>query len=142
MSNYTTFRVIKIIDEYSIVINGGINDDITLGEDIEIFIEGDEIKYEGEVLGTLDFVKAKLEVTEVYPKFAVCKNIVEEKEYHPTSFQKTLGASLSAFNELGGRTVVKTVEKKINIDETEATGRKTGDGIIRIGDLARLEISE
>ena len=139
MNSYITFKVIKIIDEYSLVINGGLIDDISVGDEIEIYLEGDEIKDpfdDNKVLGTLDFIKETLEVTEVYSKFAVCKKIKTEKIDHPSPLQK----AAASFSVLGGITETKTTIEKINIDKDEMSGRKIGDEIIRIGDLARVSL--
>lgn len=69
-------KVAKIIDEYSIVINGGKNFGIAPGDTLEIFVPGSEIKDPdtGESLGSLDFVKAKLVAKDVFPKMSVCRN--------------------------------------------------------------------
>lgn len=151
MISYSTFRVIKIIDEYSLVINGGLSDDISLGDEIEIYLEGDVITdpfNEYEELGTLDYVKEKLEVTEVYSKFSVCKKFKQEKIYQPSSLQKALSSaalnlsSISSISSLAGSTETKITVEKINVDQTKMSGRKTGDNIIGIGDLARLGLKE
>lgn len=138
MSNYKEFKVIKIIDEYSIVINGGLNEDVTIEEEVEIFIKGDSIEYDGEVLGTLDFIKERLEVTEVYLNFSVCKKIVKEKVYQPSGLER----ALASYNLFGGNTVTKISEGKIKVKQEEITGRKTGDETIRLGDSARIVISD
>jgi hypothetical protein len=141
MSKYSTFRVIQIIDEFSLVINGGLSHDISIGDEIEIFLEGDNVTdpfNENTILGTLDFIKDTLEVTEVYSEFAVCKKIVTEKVYHPSAMQR----AFNSYSGLSGTTETKTSVVKINVNKDEATGRKTGDETIRIGDIARLALSE
>lgn len=152
MSKYSTFRVIKIIDEYSLVINGGLSDDISRGDEIEIFLEGEEILdpfNDNNNLGTLDFIKDRLEVTEVYPKFSVCKKIATEKINKPSALQKALSVSavsavsaISGISSLYGTTETKTTVQKINIDKNEITGRTTGEKIIKIGDIARIALSD
>lgn len=146
MNNYTVFKVIKIIDEYSLVINGGITDDISVGDEIEIFLEGDEIKdpfNDDEVLGTLDFIKETLEVTEVYPNFSVCKKFHIEKIHHPSPLQKALAAGVVGIGSgLSGITETNVTVEKINVAKGQITGRKTGDNIIRIGDVARIALSD
>lgn len=150
MSNYTKFKVIKIIDEYSIVINGGLMDDISLEDEIEVFLEGDEVKdpfNENKVLGTLDYIKEKLIVTEIYTKFSVCKKIKKEKVKSPSvvekalipTFQKSL---LPYFNDIYGSSEIKVSEEKINVKKDEMTGRRIGDKVISIGDIARIALSE
>jgi hypothetical protein len=144
MSSYITFKVIKIIDDYSLVINGGLNNDISKGDEVEIFLEGDEIIdpfMDGKVLGTLDYIKDILEVTEVYTNFAVCEKIVTEKIYTPSPLQKAFFSS-GIPSALNGTTQTKRTLVKINVVEEEKTGRKKGDKIIRIGDLARIALSE
>lgn len=141
MNSYTTFKVIKIIDEYSLVINGGLNNDISLEDEIEIFLEGDDIidPFDNDKkLGTLDFIKETLKVTEIYSNFAVCKKIVTEEIYHPSVLQK----AVLSYGSFSGTTETKTTVEKININKDEMTGRKKGDKIIKIGDLARISLRE
>lgn len=141
MNSYITFKVIKIIDEFSLVINSGLKDGISVGDSIEIFLEGDEIVdpfNEDRVLGTLDFIKDTLEVTEVYTEFAVCKKIVTEEVNTPSPLQKVISQSMVG---IAGTKETKVTVKKININASEITGRKTGDKVIRIGDIARIALS-
>ncbi len=145
MINYTTFKVIKIIDEFSLVINSGLNEDISIGDSIEIFLEGDEIVdpfNESKVLGTLDFIKDTLKVTEVYPKFAVCQKKVTKEVNIPSPLQKALSQSMAGLSGITGTKEERTIIEKINIDKSEITGRKTGDSVIRIGDIARIALSD
>lgn len=140
MNNSTTFRVIKIIDDYSLLINGGYTDDITEGENIEIFLEGEEIRdpyNENELLGTLDFIKARLEVTEIYHQFSVCENIKREKVHYPSA----LTQALSNATGFSGRTETKVNKEKLDIIEDEKSGRKKDEKVIKIGDLARVSLS-
>lgn len=143
MSSYTTFKVIKIIDDYSLVINGGLTDDVSLGDEIEIFLEGDEVvdPFNNEKpLGTLDFIKENLEVTEIYPHFAVCKKITKKEIHQPSAMQRAFQAA-AYMGGAGGVTETEVVEEKINIREEDKTGRRTGDKVIKIGDIARIAIS-
>lgn len=146
MNSYTTFKVIKIIDQYSIVINGGLNDDVSIGDKIEIYLEGDEITdpfNNNEVLGTLDFIKDTLEVTEVYSKFSVCKKITIKKIHHPSAFQQALSQNvLSSLSGFAGTTETKILEEKLTIEESEVSGRKTGEKVLKIGDIARIAITD
>ncbi|MCU4958658.1 hypothetical protein OB990_20905 [Bacillus cereus] len=144
MNSYITFKVIKIIDEYSLVINSGLKDGISIGDSIEIFLEGDEIVdpfNEGKVLGTLDFIKDTLEVTEVYSEFAVCEKRVTKEVHIPSPLQKAISHSMSGLSGITGTTETRITVKKINIDESEITGRRKGNKVIRIGDIARIALS-
>ena len=142
MTNYSVFQVIKIIDEFSIVINGGLNDSISKGDEIEIFVEGDIITdpfNDNKELGTLDFVKATLEVVEIYRDFSVCKKFEEKEVYTPSAMEKAF-APVAGYMQ-GTKRIEKTVQK-ISINEEEITGRVKGDFVIKIGDTARLAITE
>lgn len=142
MSNYTKFRVIKIIDEYSLVINGGANEDLSQGDKIEIFLEGDELVdpyNDNETLGTLDFIKETLVVTELHLKFSVCEKLKKVKSYTPSPLETNLASALSTFTSFTkGKTTEKTVRVKLNINEEDMTGRVTGDKTILVGDTARV----
>lgn len=139
MSSYLKFKVIKIIDEYSIVINGGLEHDVSLDDDIEIFVIGEEIIdpfNENKSLGTLDFIKARLKVTEIYPSFSVCENIIETKTYEPSAMERAFSGG-----SFKGKTITTISRDKMLINEDQATGRmKPEDKIISIGDNARIAL--
>jgi len=145
MSSYSIFRVIKVIDEYSIVINGGLKDDVSIGDKIEIYLEGEVITdpfNNDEELGTLDFPKDTLEATEVYSNFSVCKKIVTREIHHPSALQRAINPSIIAgLSGFAGTTEIKKIEEKLNVDESEITGRTTTDKTIKIGDMARIALS-
>lgn len=144
MNNYSTFKVIKIIDEYSIVINGGIEEDVSKGDKIEVYLEGDDIfnPDTNEKLGTLDYIKETLQVTEVYRKFSVCEKIIKKEVFQPSAFATAMRSfAASTTNQLAGTKQTEISRGKINIDSEQITGRKTGDKTIRIGDIARIPIS-
>lgn len=115
MNSYITFKVIKIIDEYSLVINSGLKDGISIGDSIEIFLEGDEIVdpfNEGKVLRTLDFIKDTLEVTEVYSEFAVCKKIITNEVHILPLFRRRFH-SMSGLSGITGTTETRITVKKL-----------------------------
>ena len=68
------YKIAKIIDEYQVVVNAGSNDLIHDDDCLEVYQPGQEVTDPdtGESLGTLDFVKAKLRVVNVFPKMCVC----------------------------------------------------------------------
>ncbi|PEL93058.1 hypothetical protein [Bacillus wiedmannii] len=144
MTNYTKFKVIKIIDEFSLVINGGLYEDISIGDSIEVFLEGDELIdpfNDNRTLGTLDFIKDTLKVTEVYPRFAVCQKKVTKEIHIPSPLQVAVSQSMAGLGGITGTKREETITEKINIDPSEITGRKTGDSVIKIGDIARIALS-
>ncbi len=68
-------KVAKILDEYSIVINVGRDNDVVDGMVFVVFVQSDdEIKDpdSGEVLGKLEHVKDYIFVSHVQDKFSTC----------------------------------------------------------------------
>lgn len=119
-----TYKVIKIINDYELVVNAGSNNGIGKDESLEVFILGEEITdpETGESLGTLDTIKAYLNVKHVYPKMSICENA----DSHITN---AFAGWAEAF-EIRNR-------KRLNIDSAEISGGQEEAGKIRIGDLVR-----
>lgn len=76
MASNKVFKIIKIIDEYRVVINAGANDSIEPSDKFEIYVEGNEVfdPDTNELLGTLDYVKATVEAVDIFPKMSICRN--------------------------------------------------------------------
>jgi len=71
------YKIIKIIDEYEVVINVGSTSGFKIGDTFEIFVVGD-IVFDPDTnkpLGTLDFIKARIKIKNLYEKMAVCTNV-------------------------------------------------------------------
>lgn len=70
-------KIISIPDKKTILIKGGADQGINIGDEFRIISVGREIidPESGKSLGTYDQVKAKLEVTQVYEKFSELKKI-------------------------------------------------------------------
>lgn len=116
------YKVIKIVDDETLVINAGYNDGIETGDKFEIYSTGEEIKDPdtNETLGTLDLVKEKVEAIDVFPKMCICR--------HNTivNFMNTVSYELAR---------IKT--KPLNVDSTQISGGLSNDDVIKIGDKVR-----
>lgn len=114
------YKVIKVINEYQIVINAGKNKDIQKGQTLEIFVPGEEIHdpETNELLGSLDFIKAYLNVKDVFDKMCICEN----KD--------------NSLNVLAGLSLLNN-SQRLNVDSKEISGGISGDSRIKIGDLVR-----
>lgn len=124
MSN-KIIKVIKIIDEYNIVINAGSLDGIKEDDLLEIYVKGDSVidPETQEDLGTLDLIKATLLVKKAYDKMSVCGN--------QSSSKKSL---LNPLNDL----MYQHTYDKLNINFNEIDiGFPDADTTIHIGDLVR-----
>ncbi len=116
------FRVVKIIDDTSLIINGGSDNNVEVGDLMEIHGKSENIfdPLTKEDLGKFDIVKDKLTVAKVYEKMCIC-----ETTYVSTYLPTLLSNSLFS-----------TKQKKMNVEPTDISG--TGDKTIRIGDEAIL----
>ena len=106
------------------VVNAGSNSYINEDDTLEVYQPGQEVTDPdtGESLGTLDFVKAKLRVVDVFPKMCVCENRDREKK-----------SIISLAQSL-------TYEEKLplNVQTTDISGGYEGiDKKIKVGDLVR-----
>ena len=115
------FKVIKIIDNTSLVINGGSTNGIKVGDTFKIYGKGEKIidPETKENLGQIDIVKATLIVSAVYEKMCVCESRFISN--YMTSFM-----SNSLFS---GQ------KQTLSVDPNEISG--AGEKIIKIGDFAR-----
>lgn len=119
------YKIAKIIDEYRVVVNAGSNDFIKDDDFLEVYQPGQEVSDPdtGESLGTLDFVKAKLRVVDVFPKMCVCENRDTQ--------QKSLFSNISQ-NFFYEETL------PLNVQTTDISGGYEGiDKKIKVGDLVR-----
>lgn len=115
------YRVVRIIDDTALIVNAGTENEIEVGDIMEICGRGATIvDPETNIeLGRLDNVKAKLNVTEVYDKMCVC-----ETPYVSDYMSTFLTSS-----------IFRSTQKKLDVEPTDITGE--GDKTIRIGDIAK-----
>ena len=119
------YKIAKIIDEYQVVVNAGSNDLIHDDDCLEVYEPGQEVidPDTGESLGTLDFVKAKLRVVNVFPKMCVCEN----RETEQKAFFSNLSQSFFYEETL-----------PMNVQTTDISGGYEGiEKKIKVGDLVR-----
>lgn len=123
MSN--EFNIVKIIDDYKVVVSGGCNY-FERNDVLEVFVKGEEVfdPNTKESLGTLDMIKARLKVDILYEKMCLCVN--EESK-----------APISAL-DISGLSVFKSIPEPLNVDLTQVSGGFDDiDMTIRVGDLVR-----
>lgn len=122
------YKVIEIIDAYNLIINYGLERNAKQGDRLRIVDRGEEVKDPdtGEILGTLDAIKAVVSVKNAYNKFSVCHKI-------KTPDLPILSPLASAMRNL-------SVEETLPVNSDEATYRKIpeGGGRITVGDIAIL----
>lgn len=124
------YKVVKIINEYRIVVNAGAKDGIKSGDILEVFVVGQMVNDPdtNEELGTLDFIKAEIEIETVYPNMCICTNSIKTSNNPMSALSK---AALSLYAE-------KKEPETLNVDMSQASGGLDDfDKKIKIGDLVR-----
>ena len=67
-------EVVRILSNKELVINLGYNDGVKLDDEVIIYEVGEEVSnVDGVIIGTLDYIKAKLVVTTVYANLSKCE---------------------------------------------------------------------
>lgn len=129
MTNRENYKIIKVINEQNIVINAGKDKGLEEGTELEIFTPGEVLvdPETKEELGTLDIVKADIELTTLYEKFSICKN----------SAYVTTNPIIGIAESFEQRR-----RKDLNIDTTEISGYGVDEYSkkIKIGDLVRKKL--
>lgn len=132
-----TYKIVKIIDDYRVVINAGKREGIKPGMELEIFIKGVEIKDDvtGDAYGTLDYVKGVIGVTDVMEGVSICEN-VETYTQTVAPYMAQLAATIEALKVFSSET--KTLIRPLGVEQTQITGYGFEiDKVIRLGDLVR-----
>ncbi len=122
------YRVIKIIDDKSIVINIGENDGVISGDKFQIYAVGEHVidPETNEDLGTLNTVKEVVSAIDVFPNMTICRHI-ETNYYNPLTNFVTPFATQKI-----------DTEKSLNVETTQITGGLSSDLTIKIGDKVRF----
>lgn len=118
-----TYKIVKIIDDQTLVINAGYDDDIEIGDQFEIYSTGEEIKDPdtNEVLGTLDHIKERVEAVDVFEKMCICRHNI-----------------LVNFLQNVTNNLTRIEPKVLNVDSSQISGGLSNDDVIKIGDKARI----
>ncbi len=115
-------QVIRILDEYTVIINAGF-DDVRIGETLHIYeYLGDLIGPDSKNYGSYEYVKAEIEVVRRESKYSICKTA-------KTPSPAALSLALSPLLE-------HSVSRRTNlpVDKTDISPLKPNDFKVRLGD--------
>ena len=126
-------KVARILNEFQLVLNVGLQQGVKPGMTFIIFEQADEIKdpETGESLGRLEIVKAEVTVAHAQDTLCLVQAKPKEKETVPT----VLSAKLAEVKPSAKSRFDKEHEK-LFVRSTEITGTATA-GPISVGDMAR-----
>lgn len=124
-------KIVKIIDEDSLVINIGVRNGVKYNDKFAVYIPGDEVIDPDtlESLGTLDTIKCYLKPKDVLEKMTICVNA----ETVLTSFSAAMTTGTPQINLLGGL----NNPKRLPIDIEEISGGIQPRTQVKVGDLVR-----
>lgn len=132
--------IIRIIDKETIMINFGTNDnepffangidemEVKVGDKLQIIEPGPKIKdpITGESLGYYDSIKDILEITEMFPRFSICKKIDRVT---------ITSGPLAAFGQLSKNEIKETVVPlNVNEEDIKPFQKDNNDKKIKVGD--------
>ena len=118
-------NVVRILDQFTILIDAGYKQGIVMGMKMVIFSEGEEIKgLEGENLGRVEHPKAQVEVIHVQEKLSMAKS--SEKEYvnDPTLAIASALSSISYYRRKELPVDLESIRKIATVDNTVKVGDK------------------
>ena len=121
------FKVIEIIDEYTLLINYGFKDNASEGDMLRIYSIGEKVldPETGIELGTLDVIKDTVQVKIPYENFSLCKK-------KPIICPEILNPLSQLLND-------NMLSENLYVDKKAISKRKvTKIEPIKIGDLALL----
>lgn len=129
-----SYKVIKIVNEYLIVVDYGQNSNANEGDLLEIFQVGEEVfDHENSNIsyGTLDLIKGRIRVMNVYGRMSLCKSAettVIESHY------------LSNIGRLMAKTFNNYEIKALNVNTKQISGgySEEEDLVINVGDPVRV----
>lgn len=122
-------EVVRILSNKELVINLGYNDGVKLDDEVIIYEVGEEVSnVDGVMIGTLDYIKAKLVVTTVYANLSKC----EYPKENMTTFEKSVSSISKSF-------ISYETQKSLNVDKNEIEPyKKNHSDVIRIGDNVKI----
>ncbi|MGP1513715.1 MAG: hypothetical protein ACTTI7_05370 [Gemella haemolysans] len=128
-----TGKVVRILSDKELVVNLGYSDGVKLNDEIIIYEIGEEVKtLDGDIIGTLDHIKAKLVVTTVYENLSKC----EYPKENITAFEKSALSISKSF-------VSYETQKSLNVDKNEIEPyKKKHSDKIHIGDNVKIILTK
>lgn len=123
-------NVIRIVDEYTVIINIGKDsgEPLKVGSIIQVYEPGEEIKdLDGSVIARFEHVKGELRVVRTESTYSICKS-------NKTTTKNATVFALSPLLE--GRTITETAP--LTIDNANIEPLEIRDPVIRIGDPVKF----
>lgn len=127
-------KIIKILDQYNVIVNIGADSGIKRGMDFIIYSEGETVRdpESNEVLGKLENVKAKVKASHIQERFSILESSETETRRSSTPY---------AWLDFWSRFYpTETVRKPLPL-ETEPKAKGEQEKIVKVGDLVRQDIS-
>lgn len=74
--DFKTYKVIEIVDDITLLIDYGFDNNAKRGDTLRIIEKGERVMIDGTDYGTLDPIKAIVEVITPYQQFSVCRKVI------------------------------------------------------------------
>lgn len=129
-------KVIKIFDKYSVLINAGSNDRIKNSTKFEVYTLGEEVIVDDVNYGTLDNIKATLEVKTLYPEMCLCQSDRIIKTIKPSIYNLHSQFKDQTIEEIAPLDIDDSI---FGEDSSNDKFSYMEDKVIKIGDLVRIK---
>lgn len=131
--------VIKIISVKEIIVDLGKDDGILIGDRLEIYSIGPEVRNSsGDLIGTLDNIKANLEVITVYQNMSICADVRYTETSITSSIASIASIGLTSYKRQD-KINLAVKEEQIDHDLKDELYEMSKNNKINIGDLVRLD---
>lgn len=123
---FKKYHVIEVVDERTLLIDYGLNNNAAEGNTLRIIKEGKPVIIDGKNYGSLDMIKGIVEVITPYEKFSICRK-VSRRIVNPLNPLAAYQRTISQFSNL-------------YVDRSKLSHRSLEEEIIPIkkGDVAIL----
>lgn len=128
-------KIVKIVDEYQVIVDAGKNQDIDVGTQFKVLSEPIEVIDESTniSLGSIQLDKAVIKVVRVYDNMSICENAIN-RESGVVYQANSLMSQLNLASTMGGKHI-DAIREKLNINVNDLSNSIAyKETPIRIGD--------
>lgn len=119
--------VVRIIDEYTLLIDAGFKKGVSTGMKFVVYTEGENIEgLNGEALGNIEYPKAEVEVTHVQENLSIAKSSEMVSVYNPA---QQIAEALESFSY--------SERKQLPVDDDSIQKLTPVDMKVKVGDKVR-----
>jgi 7-cyano-7-deazaguanine synthase in queuosine biosynthesis len=130
------YKVVKIVNEYLLVVNYGQKQNAEVGDILEVYQVGEQVLDPDtfDDLGTLDITKGRIKVKNVYEKMSLCESNGTHRIESSTgqSFVNTISMLTNALSRIEQKAL------EVNTEQVSGGYNEGDKGLINLSDPVRI----